>query len=86
MSARHLDSIQKSSVTPICAYQPINQNRNALHFKHKIQRRQLRVHHPNDHFWSAISIRNEWNVMLFFCDDKVKAPGQVKETLFQQEF
>ena len=49
--------------------------------QHKIQRRQLRVQHPDDHYCLAQfkylkekAVEQRQDVALFFCDDKAKIP------------
>ncbi|XP_033753387.1 uncharacterized protein LOC117336839 [Pecten maximus] len=51
-----------------------------INVQHKIQRRQLRVSHPDDHYCNAQfkylkqKAINQQNCTLLFCDDKAKVP------------
>ena len=52
-----------------------------LQVQYKVQRRQLRVSHPDDHFCQAqfrylkeMAIQLKENAVLMFCDDKAKVP------------
>lgn len=52
-----------------------------LNVQYKIQRRQLRVSHPGEHYCNAqlkylkeMAIEQQNNSLLYFCDDKAKVP------------
>lgn len=52
-----------------------------LNVQYKIQRRQLRISHPDEHYCNAqlkylkeMAIEQKNNCLLYFCDDKAKVP------------
>ena len=75
-------SLVRLQFAPRNPYTRIAQNfTSRLNVQYKIQRRQLRVSHPDEHYCNAQfrylkerAVQQHETVMLFFCDDKAKVP------------